>query len=429
MGWWTTRPGGVHRPGARAMFGVAAAALAVAGCSGGDDQATTTTSTIAVTTTTISPRAADGTLSIGAFLPRTGPGAAFGGPMMTAVQQAVDQINVAGGVLGQRVEFTPADESARTGLDELLAAGVDAIVGPASSTVALSQLAEAVNPATGVVTCSPTASALALDDYPDNKLFFRTIPSDSFQMEAIEVEVEGTGVESVAIGYLDDPYGRALKNVLVDRIRAANEVTLQTNVGFEADQEELDGIAKQLLAGKPGVVVVLGDADDGTRLLQALDTATSSVDTPPLIVVNDAIRDGRQAIAALSPEFRNNIRGVGPLATTRVVPGPEGFFTANAVDCVNLIALAAIQAGSDDPAEIKKNMASVSAGGQVCTGFADCAERLAQGLSIDYSGYSGDVELSATTGDRTKAWFEAFKFNDDGEDQSFEAPFELTVDR
>lgn len=426
MGWWTRRLGGGRRRGFATV--VAAAALVAAACSGNDEQSTTTTSTIAVTTTTISPRVADGTLYIGAFLPRTGSGAALGGPMITAVEHAVEQINVAGGVLGQRVDLKVVDESAGNRLDELLADGVDAIVGPASSTVALSQLANAVNPATGVVTCSPSATALALDDYPDNKLFFRTVPSDSFEMAAIEKRVVGTGVESVAVGYLDDPYGRALKEALLDQIRGANEVTLQTEVGFVADQEELGPIAQQLLAGGPGVVVVLGDADDGTRLLQALDADTSGV-RPPLVVVNDAIRDGRQAIQSLSASFRSRLSGVAPLATSQVQPGPEGFFTANAADCVNLIALAAIQAGSDDPAAIKKNMASVSAGGQLCTDFADCAARLSEGLSIDYSGYSGDVELSATTGDRTRAWFAAFTFDDDGQDEFVEEPFEMVLDQ
>ena len=406
---------------------VAAAALAVTACSGDGEQATTTTSTIAPTTTTISPRPADGTLVIGAFLPRTGPGAALGGPMITAVGNAVAQINVAGGVLGRPVGLKVVDESAGTGLDELLADGVDAIVGPASSTVALSQLSDAVLPVTGVVTCSPSATALALDDYPDNKLFFRTVPSDSLEMVAIERRVERTGVETVAVGYLDDPYGRALTDAFVAEADAANEVTLQSQIGFEADQEELDEIAEQLLAVGPGVIVVLGDADDGTRLLQALDTATSGI-TPPLVVVNDAIRDGRQAIQALTPEFRARLSGVGPVATTIVDGGPDGFFTANAVDCVNLIALAAIQAGSDDPGEIKKNMASVSVGGQVCTEFADCAERLADGLSIDYSGYSGDVELSTTTGERTRAWFEAFSFDDEGVDHTLDR-FEVFLDR
>jgi branched-chain amino acid transport system substrate-binding protein len=406
---------------------VAAGALAVTACSGDDQQSTTTTSTIAPTTTTISPRPADGTLSIGAFLPRTGPGAALGGPMISAVESAVGQINVAGGVLGQRVELKVEDESAGTGLDELLAAGVDAIVGPASSTVALSQLGDALLPVTGVVTCSPTATALALDAYPDNKLFFRTVPSDSLEMVAIERRVERTGVDTVAVGYLDDPYGRGLKDAFVQEIDERGLVTAQTPIGFEADQEELDGVAEELVAGGAGVIVVLGDADDGTRLLQAIDVATADI-TPPQVMVNDAIRDGRQAIQALTPGFRARLSGVGPVATTIVDGGPEGFFTANAFDCVNLIALAAIQAGSDDPGEITKNMASVSVGGQVCTDFADCAERLAGGLSIDYSGYSGDVELSTTTGERTRAWFEAFGFDDEGVDQTLDQ-FEVFLDR
>ena len=175
------------------------------------------------------------------------------------------------------------------------------------------------------------------------------------------------------------------------------------------------------------MVVVLGDADDGTRLLQALDAETSGRG-PPLVVVNDAIRDGRQAIQALTPEFRASAQRRRADGDHEGGARSGGFFTANAADCVNLIALAAIQAGSDDPAEIKKNMASVSAGGQPCTDFADCAERLAEGFSIDYSGYSGDVELSATTGDRTRAWFETFSFNDDGEDQPLDAPFEVVLD-
>jgi len=175
------------------------------------------------------------------------------------------------------------------------------------------------------------------------------------------------------------------------------------------------------------VIVVLGDADDGTRLLQAIDVATNAI-TPPVIMVNDAIRDGRQGIQALSPEFRARLSGVGPVATSMIDGGPPGFFTANAMDCVNLIALAAIQAGSDDPAEIKKNMASVSSGGQVCAEFADCAERLSEGLSIDYTGYSGDVELSTTTGERTRAWFESFGFDAEGVDQQIGEPFEVVLD-
>ena len=308
----------------RAGSALLVASVIVAACSGDGQQAATTTSTVAPTTTTLPARANDGELVIGAFLPQTGPGAALGGPMITAVDEAVRQINQAGGVLGRNVGLRVVDESAGTGLDELLAAGVDAIVGPASSTVALSQLSDSVMPVTGVVTCSPSASALSLDDYPDNKFFFRTIPSDSLQMAAIERRVERTGVETVAVGYLDDPYGRGLADAFVDEVTARNRLELLANVGFDADQEFLDDVADELLALGPGVVVVLGDADDGTRLLAALDAATAGV-TPPLVIINDAIRGSRQAIQALTPGFRGGGQRRGPAVEPRSSPrAPKG---------------------------------------------------------------------------------------------------------
>ena len=46
------------------------------------------------------------------------------------------------------------------------------------------------------------------------------------------------------------------------------------------------------------MIVVLGGADDGTRLLAALDAATQGRERPE-VIVNDAIRGGRQAIPSL----------------------------------------------------------------------------------------------------------------------------------
>jgi branched-chain amino acid transport system substrate-binding protein len=389
-------------------------ALWALGCSGGDGQATTTTSTLAPTTTTIAPRPNDGALKIGVFLPQTGPGAALGGPMIAAIEDAISQINAAGGVLGAEVTAEVVDESAGTGLDDLLDLGVDAIIGPASSNVALSQLAEAVHPVTGVVTCSPTATAMALDDYPDNKLFFRTIPSDSLQMAAIERKADLTGERNIAVGYLNDPYGRGLKDAFLERVVARGRLQMAEPIGFDPDEDDLREVAQQLLAGDPGVIVVLGDADDGARLLTAIGEETES--SPPEIIVNEAIRGGRQAIRALSPVFRAKVSGVAPMARTVREGGPEGFYAANAMDCVNLIALAAIQANSDAPTEIQKYMAAVSADGRQCASFADCAETLAGGLGIDYTGYSGDVELSTTTGELSGARFTAFRFDEEGID-------------
>ena len=162
---------------------------------------------------------------LGVLLPTTGPGATlFGEGMVDAVEIATEQINAAGGVIGSDVMLINADEgataaSAAIGLDSLITGGVSTIIGPASSIVALSDLDAPV--AAGIVTCSPTASALALDDYPDNGLFFRTIPSDSLQMVAMAHVAERTGSTSIAIGYLDDPYGRGLAEALRSAVAPA----------------------------------------------------------------------------------------------------------------------------------------------------------------------------------------------------------------
>ena len=74
-------------------------------------------------------------------------------------------------MLGQHVEIVEGfDEgdgpaTARDAVADLIDEDVDAVIGPASSTVALATLGDLMR--AGILTCSPTATALALDDFPD----------------------------------------------------------------------------------------------------------------------------------------------------------------------------------------------------------------------------------------------------------------------
>jgi len=399
---------------------VSAVVVGVVACNSDGATAPTTTQTI-VTTTSSPARANDGVLVLGVLLPTTGPGATlFGEGMIDAVELATDQINDAGGVNGSDVELINADEgataaSAAIGMDSLLTGGVDAIIGPASSTVALSDLDAAVS--AGVVTCSPTATALALDNYPDNGLFFRTVPSDSLQMVAIARVAERTGSTSIAIGYLDDSYGRGLEEALRSAVDARG-LSVLAEVAFSGDDEDLVDEASALLENSPSVVAILGDADDGTRLLAAVAQATGDAD-PPIIVVNDALRDAQsqQVIQGLRREVREQIKGVSPLAVTPNDLALNELYAANAYDCVNLIALASVQAGNDSPTDIAAQMAAVSTGGSQCPSFLECSEPLSRSLQIDYEGPSGNTELSRS-GDPSRALFEEFEFDEDGRDQS-----------
>jgi branched-chain amino acid transport system substrate-binding protein len=406
--------------------GVAAALLLVA-CSD-DDAASPETTVAAVTTTTLPARADDGQLVIGVLLPTTGEGAQLGEPMIEGARIAVDRVNDAGGFIGRPVRLVEVDEattaSASLGFDTLLDDGVDAIVGPASSIVALADLDIPVS--AGVVTCSPTATALSLDNYPDNGLFFRTIPSDSLQAIAIAQVAERTGATSVSIGFVDDTFGRDLRDAVAAAV-GRRGLTVSATVGFDVDDDDLSQESAALLDDGPGVVILLADADDGSRLLASLDDAV--VDDVPAIVVNDALRAmPSQVVEGLDDDVREAVRGVAPVAISTDDEELPGLFAANAYDCVNLIALAAVQAGTDSPARIASQIASVSVGGSLCRTFAGCAENLALELQINYNGPSGNTDLSTRTGDPTRARFEEFEFDGDGRDVSDGTWFEVTAE-
>ena len=385
-------------------------------------ESTTVPSTSTSTTTTV-PRTSDGQVTIGVLLPSTGGGAQFGSPLISAVRASVEIINQAGGILDAPVVLIEADEggtasSAAVALESLIAQGVDAIIGPASSLNALAVASTAV--AAGIPMCSPTATAIALDEFPDNGLFFRTVPSDSLQAVAIAKSAELTGNPLVAMTYIDDVYGRAFAKAVTEELTLRN-LALLNNIAVSASDSDLSDNVEALFAGDPGVVIVIADADTGARILSEIGSNVAiRRPTVPRILVNDAIRMARssQLLRDLPARVRTQILGISPMAIPPDAPEFTAPFAAHAHDCVNLIALSAERAQSDDPVQIANGISGVSIGGSVCTSFEECRTRLEIGLQIDYVGASGPLRLSSRSGDPTVANFRRFTFDNDGRDIS-----------
>jgi len=397
----------------------AALSLVLAACSG-DEEAVPETTIMATTTTIEPPAVSDGQLVVGILLPTTET--LIGEPTAAGAQTAIERINDAGGVLGIPVRTVVADEgstssSASEAAQSLLSRGVDAIIGPASSLNALSTLDEIVS--SGTIACSPTASALALDDYPDNGLFFRTIPSDSLQAKAIADVAAQTGTQRVTIVYADDAYGQSLARAVTEALED-QPITVVDAIPFSARDEDLGGPASRVTQSDATVTVVLADSNDGTRFLEALGQSdTTGIDA---VILNDAIRNPNSAqhIEALDPELRSKVFGVAPQAESSVEDepfDPPGVFAANGFDCVNLIALSAAKANSDAPGDIAAQMTNVSTGGSVCRDFVTCIQSLEAGLQIDYDGPSGVTELQGGNGDPSRAIFDLFVFDETGRDQ------------
>src|SRR5690606_12473582 len=92
--------------------------------------------------------------------------------------------------------------------DSLLAAGVDAIVGAASSSVSLTVIDKIT--AAGVVQFSPANTSDEFTTYDDHGLYFRDAPPDLLQGSVLGQIILDDGVGSVSILALDDAYGTGL---------------------------------------------------------------------------------------------------------------------------------------------------------------------------------------------------------------------------
>jgi branched-chain amino acid transport system substrate-binding protein len=374
--------------------------------------------TIVTTTTEVAePRLSDGILKIGALIPSGD--AAIGAPLTDSVTNAVAQVNDAGGVLGNEVELIIADEgpsavTASQAIEDLAAQGVDAIVGPTSSNSALGSLDTAI--AAGVVTCSATATAIALDGFPDDGLFFRSIATDSLQAAVIADTARRTGTSRVVIVHVEDAYGRPYADAVTEAL--GDGISVET-VAIPLDDGDLTDDVDALAVIDPEVVVVVGSGEDIAAFLEAmgqhddLDVST--------IIVNDSARSAasRPVIAGLPATIRNRVTLVAPQIvlrnSARAVDDPP--FDAQVTDCVNLLALSAVQGQSDSPEVIAQQMPSVSDGGAVCRGFAACAERLAadDDQQINYDGPTG-LTVLGRNGDPSRAFFDRFRFGAEGED-------------
>ena len=123
-------------------------------------------------------------------------------PEIAGVKLALQKINDAGGVLGKDVKFlpvtpaTPDFDTAQLTVDKHLQQGVDAIVGPASSSVALTVI-DTVTGA-GIVMFSPANTSPDLTTATDGGLYFRTAPVRRAAGSGARQPGDQDGLQSVA---------------------------------------------------------------------------------------------------------------------------------------------------------------------------------------------------------------------------------------
>ena len=162
-----------------------------------------------------------------------------------------------------------------------------------------------------------------------------------------------------------------------------------------------------------GTIILIANSSDGWNFLSQL---AEQMPNPPTIVVNDAMRrpPAAEMVVALAPAFRLAIAGYSPMALLAPGVQPAGPYASQAYDCVNLIALASLRVGSDDPAAIAAEIPAIADDGVPCSTFTDGADKI--DLDLNYQGPSGSLGPIGADGDPTRATFQIFSFDDKGVD-------------
>ena len=347
-------------------------------------------------------------VKIGVILGFTGPIESLTPDMAASAELAMTEVTESGLLLGGatvtpvRGDSTCVDAAAATAAAERLITSdnVVAIVGADCSGVTTA-IAESVAIPNGVVMVSPSATSPALTTITDNGYFFRTAPSDARQGEILADVATERGIETVAITYTNNDYGKGLADSFAAAYQAIGG-TVAATAAHEDGKADYSAEVAALAASGADTLAVFGYLDQGGKgmIQTSLDTGAFSS-----FILGDGM---------IGQSLIDNI-GDGLVGTVGTVPGSDsegaasfdvyaresgiegdGPYRAESYDAAALIMLAMQAAGSADRAAIQAQIMNVANAPGEPIGPGELArglQILADGGEIDYVGAT-NVELT-----------------------------------
>ena len=347
-----------------------------------------------------------GAVKIGVLLGFTGPIESLTPDMAAGAEMAMDEASKSGKFLGGatiesvRGDSTCVDAAAATATAERLITSdkVVAIMGADCSGVTTAVL-QNVATAKGVVMISPSATSPALSTIEDNGLFFRTSPSDARQGQVLADILKEKGVNSAAISYTNNDYGKGLADSIQSNFEAVGgKVTISAS--HEDGKGDYSAEAAALSQAGGDVLIVAGYLDQGGKgIIQAsLDAGAFDTFVLPDGMIGDSLpeaigSDLNGSYGTLPAAQGDGVAVFEKLATEAgFKPGP---YAPQSYDAAALLIMAMQASGSTDSNTFKTKIMDVAnaPGEKINPGeLGKALEILAAGGDVDYVGAS-DVEL------------------------------------
>ncbi len=356
---------------------------------------------------TTGAHAQDESIKLGIVLGFTGPLESLAPGMAAGAEMAMEEVSESGLLLdgttieSVRGDSTCIDAAAATAATERLITsdGVSGIVGADCSGVTGAMLTNVAVP-NGMVMISPSATSPGLSEAEDNGLFFRTSPSDARQGVIISDVLMEEGIESVALTYTNNDYGKGLADAFQSAYEEAGG-TVTISAAHEDGKADYSSEIGALSAAGGDRLVVAGYVDQGGSgiVRAALDSGAFDTFHFPDGMVSQALVDrfGSEIDGSSGDNPGTDSPGAQAYQDMASEAGYDGSspFSAEAYDAAALILLAMQAAGSTDPASYKDSVMDVAnaPGEEILPGELEKAlQILADGGDVDYVGASA-VEL------------------------------------
>ncbi|PJE35210.1 branched-chain amino acid ABC transporter substrate-binding protein [Pseudooceanicola lipolyticus] len=344
-------------------------------------------------------------VKLGILVGFTGPIESLAEPMAKGAELAIKEVSDSGALLdGATVTPVRADTGcidnglATSNAERLIADGVAGIIGGDCSGVTGAVLQNVAIP-NGMVMISPSATSPGLSTVEDNDLFFRTAPSDAREGQVMTEVLQDRGIESIALTYTNNDYGKGLADAIKTNFEAAGgEVTI--SAAHEDGKADYSAEVGALASAGGDILVVAGYLDQGGLgiIRAALDSGAFDTFGLPGGMIGDSLP------ANVGPDLNGSfgqIAGSGGEGIEKLTAmAGDAFdatspYTPESYDAAALFMFAMQAAGSTDPAEYGPKILEVAnaPGEQIFPGeLAKGLEILKSGGEIDYVGASA-VEL------------------------------------
>jgi len=371
----------------------------------------------------------DQILKIQGIIPLTGSLSFLSPPEIAALHLATDDINAAGGVLGNKVQLTISDSGdgdtlsiADQSATKALANKADVVVGAAASGVTRS----IINKITGakVLEISMSNTAPDLSTWKDGGYYFRTAPSDLLQGRILGNQILQDGRKNVAIVYADNSYGNGLKGVTSGILTKGGANV--TTYAFPENETNFSSIVDKVVAAKPDAVALIS-YDESKKAIPAFQA--KGFDGSKFYLVDGNLFDySKEAFASYlngskgttpgkdaSASFKSRLAASYKKYTGKTL-GNNFSYGAETYDAVVLTAIAAQAAGKATGEAIKSQLTNISLAGKgktTVTSFSAALKAIKAGKKVNYDGFSGPIEFDEN-GDPTGAYIGIYKYDATG---------------